>query len=204
MSNEFNILIVENLELEGEWFKKFSQPKEVEIDNIFAIFHGGQINCDVITQFEEQKINLQSGSRISTGILKACKQFEIRLFSESLVQISMVSAFGTGTLSDLHLMGIPIDIKEVKIVHKPEMGYQISFDFREAIGALGAEEKRKEVQIRGANVIWKINQSSNNFQWRGDKLMGIMPVGEYSIRIRLKNGNWSEWRWFKCKRRHHL
>ncbi len=202
MNEDSGQLIVENLDLQGEWSKDITFLQPVEIDSIFSIFRG-KVRCNLITENENISIRLQSGAVQNVIILKSCTKLKITLQSERATQIGLVSVTTTvpqQPYCSLYELGIPIDIKDIKIIHKPEMGYQIAFNFNRAIKILGSTEERKEVEIKNAVMRTKIRRSSENFQWRGNVLFCRLVVGEYKLRMKVKKGEWSEWLDFKCRR----
>ena len=209
MDDNYEKLVVENLDLQGEWSRSITFSGKVDIDSVFALFNGNTTYCDISSKDENVHIKLRSGATRTVTILKPCNTFNIKLQSEkSNVQLLSISATPPQDAHcGLYEIGIPIDIKDIKIIQTPAMGYQIAFDFSKAIKMLGTSENRKEVEIKNVVARFKIKSSRktsqyqvDNFKWQGNKLLCRLVVGEYKLRMRLKKGEWSEWLSFKCKR----
>lgn len=203
------IVLLESFSLHKKWQKTIPYPEDQNIDDIQAFFTGKQLHCKIRNKFESESMYLEHGSLMEISVPRDI-ELTITLTTDSSVEIHTLLLICSPTELSKDLDNLPLDIKLTKIIHFPEFGYRIAFDFLEAIEASCSDidDIKPEAQI-----LWpdgrttRIDKNSENFQWRKTSLYCNFPVGLGFYKIRVKSFSeqeWSQWLQFATKRKGNL
>lgn len=216
-------LIANNITFENNWEKIINnQDQDIKLNDLaeglFCIYTTNQkktILCNL--KFEDtilEEIKLTSGSLSSicdiNDPIKITFPFTVQLYTpnqeiQETVNISVFSLFLTNQeLSPI--LDIPVPMNELKVSYFPEQGFQVALDFTDILDVLGIELHNypdKEVEFNPRNgEMFVVKGNSQNFRWRGNKLLCCLALVKHKIRFKLtKDQPWSDWIEFQVKRK---